>query len=784
MIMDSISHYRILSKLGAGGMGEVYLAEDTRLERKVALKVLPASYQYDPERRDRFLREARAASALRSPNVAAIYDIGEQENAMFIAMEYVEGELLATRLAHGPLEINEAVDISIQVAEALEEAHSLGIVHRDIKSSNVIVSAHGMVKVLDFGLAKMDSAPGQSDDRTAPLGMATSPGVILGTVAYMSPEQARGQEVDGRTDLFSLGVLLYEMLTGKQPFEGGTTGDLLVAILNQEPLLLAQHSSEIPPEMQWIVSKALRKDKALRYQTARDFIVDLRNLSHGLKTTILQPMPDSDSANRAVGRTTRVRTVRKDSVHRARRHKAVDSIAVLPFEIEGGEDADIEYLSDGITESLINTLSRIPKLRVMARSTVFRYKGRDFDPRQVGAELNVRAVMTGRMRQIGEQFLIGAELVDVNDGAQLWGEQYKRSLSGIVTLQEEISNDIGEKLSLKLTSGEKRRLASPKPENTGAYELYLKGRHNWRKFTEEGLRDAIAYFEQALGKDPGFALAYSGLGDAYGVLSYLNPDPSEAHGAMLRSKACAKRAVELDAALPEAHLTLANIAHLHDWDWPQAEREFKLAIELNPNLAAAHQGYGLFLMDQRAFEEAMVEMELALQLDPMSLPINASMGYLLFATEQYQEAANQLASCTELDPNLQLTHQMLAASLERLGKYSEAVSEYLKMIPEGLRGSEMAAALNGAFAESGMNGFLHKFAELAHELSEQRQLTSLFVATIHISLGELEAAFAWIEKAFGERMPALSHIKADPRFSALRSDPRYRELLRRMGLSE
>ena len=782
MNTDLISHYKIISKLGAGGMGEVYLAEDSRLGRKVALKVLPASYQYDYDRRDRFLREARAASALRSPNVTSIYDIGEHENTMFIAMEYVEGELLSDKLAHGPLSVPQAVDIAIQVAEALEEAHSLSIVHRDIKSSNVIVAARGIVKVLDFGLAKILSTPSQDADQTVRLGKETSPGVILGTVSYMSPEQALGQAVDGRTDLFSLGVLLYEMLTGRQPFEGNTTAELLVAILNHEPPPLTEYSAEIPPDVQWIISKALRKDRELRYQTARDLIVDLRNLGHGLKTVVLDPTQVTHGVSRSVQQAAREEIAKKDSKSRGKRRKTIDSIAVLPFE-NSTHDSEIDYLVDGITEGVINTLSRLPKIRVMARSTVFKYKGRDVDPQQVAAELKVRAVLTGRMRKVGDQFLIGAELVDVSDGAQLWGNQYTRTMSGLVTVQDEISTEVSEKLKVKLTTSERKKLANLHPQNSGAYDLYLKGRYHWSKWTQQGFQQAIANFEDALGKDPGFALAYSGLADSFGVLSYLAMDPGETQGLILKSKAYAKRALELDEALPEAHLTLGNIAHFHDWDWTAAELELKLALELNPNLAPGHQGYSLFLMDQCLFDEAISEAELALQLDPLSLPISTSSGYVHFCAGRYTEAIQRLKSTAESGADVQLAHQMLGASLERIGKNEEAIAEYLKLMPEGPRGSELAESLREAFASSGMVGFWRRYAAIAPELVGQRLITPIFGAVIHTALGDNNAAFEWLEKAFAVRLPLLSHIQADPRFAPLRSDPRFGELLRRMGVT-
>ena len=791
MMTNSIGHYKILEKLGAGGMGEVYLAEDTRLGRKLALKLLPDSYRYDPERRERFLREARAASALRSPNVTTIYDFGESEDVMFFAMEYVEGELLSKRLEGGPLDIGQAVDIATQVCTALDEAHSLGIVHRDIKSSNVIVTTGGLVKVLDFGLAKI--VPPQNppvDDATVGLGLETAPGVILGTVAFMSPEQARGLEVDARSDLFSLGVLLYEMLTGKRPFAGATTGDLLAAVLSKEPEPLARMSPAIPAEMQWIVSKALRKDRTLRYQTARDFLADLRAIAQSLNTKSLSPLGGFDYIASQRG----LRSVGEPATRyfgaRRRARKQIDSIAVLPL-VNSTDDPDLDYLSDGITESLINALSRIPKLRVMARSTVFRYKGREVDPHRLGLDLNVRAVMVGRMQRVRDHFAIGTELVDVLDGSLLWGEKYTRKPADILSLQNEISTDILKQLKLKLTSSDRHRLARPHTRNAEAYELYLKGRYHWTKWTESGFREAIACYEKALGSDPGFALAYSGLGEVYCAQSYFSSDPAQAQAAILRSRACAQRALEIDETLAEAHLLLANLAHLYDWQWAAAEQEFKVALELNPNLAGAHLSYSIFLMDECRFEEAAAEIEIGLNLDPLSLPANTSKGILLFNTGRYGEAISQLRKSlsldpvfplSELDPTFQLSHEMLGAALERTGNADEAVTEYLLMLPEWKEREAMSAALRAAYAQSGMDGFWRRFADFAGELSERRVTTPMFVATIYSALGEQNAAFEWIERAFKEQSPGLTHLKADPRFETLHADPRFAGWLQRLGL--
>jgi serine/threonine protein kinase/tetratricopeptide (TPR) repeat protein len=790
MMNDSIAHYKILEKLGAGGMGEVYLAEDTRLRRKVALKLLPASFHYDTDRRERFLQEARAASMLRSPNVTAIYDFGEGDQTMFIAMEYVEGELLSKRLEGGKLDMDLAVDIVAQVCEALDEAHSLGIIHRDIKSSNVIVTAAGVVKVLDFGVAKIVPVQTQPvDDATEPLGLETTPGVILGTLAFMSPEQARGLEVDGRSDLFSLGVVLYEMLTGKRPFAGATSGDLLVALLSQEPEPLARIGPVIPPEMQRIVSKSLRKDRTLRYQTARDFLADLRAVAQSLNTSA-PPVSGFDEADSHSGHQAVGEQIARNSVMRRRVRKQIDSIAVLPL-INSTDDPELDYLSDGITESLINALSRIPRLRVMARSTVFRYKACEMAPQRIGHDLNVRAVMLGRIQRVQEHFSVGAELVDVLDGSLLWGEQYTRKPSDILSLQNEISSHILEQLKLKLTSSDRCRLAKAHTRNPEAYELYLKGRYHFGKWTEAGFREAKACYERALGSDPSFALAYSGLGEVFCIQSYFSSDPAQMRTAILRSRACVQRALEIDDALAEAHLLLANLAHLFDWQWDTAEREFKVALDLTPNLADAHLSYGLFLMDQCRFKEAAAEMEMGLKLDPLSLPANTSKGILLFYAGRYDEAVSQIRKSltldpvfplSELDPTYQLSHEMLGAALERTGKRDEAATEYLRLLPEGNGWEAMSSALWAAYTQSGMDGFWRRFADFADHLSERRVTTPVFVATVYAALGEPNAAFAWIEKAFNERTPALTHLKADPRFEILHTDARFAVWLQRVGL--
>src|SRR5258705_1542697 len=525
-------------------MGEVYLAEDTRLGRQVALKFLPASFQYDPERRTKFLAEARATSALRSPHIAAIYDIGEHEGTMYIVMEYVEGELLAEKLKRGALEIRDAIDVAAQIADALTEAHSLGILHCDVKASNLIVNERGLVKLLDFGIAAAAvSNRAEVDDHTKKVGQQTALGVVGGTISYMSPEQAIGRVVDNRSDIFSLGIVLYEMLTARLPFDGDTPAKTIDNIIHAESMPLARLNYAVTPDLDRVVRKCLEKNRDRRYQSVRDLLIDLRNLQR-----------DSDSssapATAGIGRQTQV-------VTRTRSRKTIDSLAILPFVNQSG-DPDLAYLSDGVTEALINNLSRLTKVRVMASSTVFRYQSREVqDAQQVGHELGVRAVLNGRLLKRGDSLIVKLELVDTNDGSHLWGGQYTRELSDMLTLEREISTEISEHLRLKLNSAQKKSLTKGITENSEAYQLYLKGRYHWNKRTEEGIKKSIEYFEQAIAQDSKFGLAYAGLSDSYNLMASNSSKPLATP--FLRAKATALKALSLDDKLAEAHAALAAV---------------------------------------------------------------------------------------------------------------------------------------------------------------------------------------------------------------------------------
>ncbi|HEX5734155.1 MAG TPA: protein kinase [Blastocatellia bacterium] len=795
MIAEKISHYRILDKLGAGGMGEVYLAEDTRLGRRVALKFLPASFQYDPDRRARFLKEARAASALRSPNIAAIYDIGEHEDSMFIVMEYVEGELLSSRIERGPVAVREAIDIAMQIADALDEAHSIGIIHRDIKSSNLILTERGLVKILDFGLAKVLTQQAEdvddNPDRTLLFGKETLPGVVLGTASYMSPEQARGLEVDQRSDTFSLGVVLYEMLTGKRPFEGATTSDLIVSILERDPPPLARFSAEVPANLEWIVAKALRKQRQERYQTAKDLGVDLKNLKQALEfeANLIRTAQLEPSSGALNSRSTGEVTGADDSSsgvtgvgtapRRRRSRKAIDSIAILPFANVSNEP-DTDYLSDGITESIINNLSQLPRLRVMARSTMYRYKGKSVDPQQTGRDLGVRVVLAGRVLHRGETLLISTELVDVTDGSQLWGEQYSRPLADIFAVQEEISNVISERLRLKLSGKEKKQLSKRHTENTEAYQLYLKGRYHWNKWTEEGFKKSLEYYDRAIKLDPQFGLAYSGLSDAYGALWFFNYLPAQE--ALPKATQTALKAIEIDERLAEAHLSLANAKFFYEWDWATAEREYKRAIELNPSYANAHHMYAFFLMSMGKADEAIEEIRRAQELDPLSVIISGAMGMPFYYTRQYDRAIKEISKALELDPNFLLARETLAACYEMTGRHDEAVEEYLKSIVLWGSTPGIIDALREAYRQGGMRGFWQKRLDMALERSRETYIPPYFIAELYASLDEKDKTLEWLERAYEERAGFLVHLKSEPAFDNLRDDPRFDDLLKRIGL--
>jgi serine/threonine-protein kinase len=818
MTPETISHYRILSKLGAGGMGEVYLAEDLTLGRRVALKLLPSQFTQDPERVRRFEQEARAASATSHPNILTIYEIGQVQTETgvlhFMAMEFVEGQTLRQRLKQG-LKLDEALEIAIQIGSALAAAHGVGITHRDIKPENIMVRHDGYVKILDFGLAKLtenaflqgsdpsityaETVEDLFKDRYATVTPGsqkeTSPGMILGTISYMSPEQARGLKIDTRTDIFSFGITLYEMVAGRSPFEGKTTADMMVSILDRHPTPISRHVPATPAELERIIFKALVKDRARRYQLAGTMLTDLKQLQRRMlldagreQTTELSPgevaasrrplSRDSGSPQSKDSEKTASGSARVSS---GSQRAPLDSLAVLPFFTTSG-DPNAAYLAEGIPESLIINLSRLSELRVMAWSTVVRFRGREVDALEIGRDLGVRAIFAGRMYQFGEDLVIKTELVDVNDGSQLWGAQYRRKLDDLGTIEQELSLEICERLRVRLNEEERRRLAKRYTENAAAWQAYLKGRYYWNQRTAKALKKAIESFEEAIKLDDGYALAYAGLADCYCLASIYGGAPPRA--VMPRAKAAAMKSLDLDDGLAETHTSLAATLVWSSWDWEASEREFKRAIELNPHYAVAHHWYGsVLLAAQGRFDEALASEKRALELEPLSLVINSNLGFICYQAGRFDEAIEHLQRTLDMDDGFVYARFHLGLCHAHRGDYDKAIVELRLAIEQaGGRGALIQAALGYAYAVAGRREEALRILAQLQTLPMNRDVSPFYLAMIHAGLDDREQALKWLESACEERYNWMVWLGVEPMFANLRESAEFAAMLRKIGL--
>jgi len=829
---EMLAHYKIQATLGEGGMGVVYLAEDTKLKRNVALKVLPPHFTVNPDRVRRFEREARAASALSHPNIVTIYEIGLSDTTHFIATEFVDGKTLRQLIGEKPFTLNETLNVSMQVADALSGAHAAGIVHRDIKPENIMIRQDGYVKILDFGLAKLTEQQTIDSDLETPTLLQSNPGLVMGTVQYMSPEQARAKNVGTGTDIWSLGIVMYELLAGRVPFTGETPSHVMVSLM-EDKLPPLKDRANVPEELDRFVTKTLQKNQKARYHTAGELARDLKNFKQRLQQDSrlkkwLKSVPSSKEGeqlpplaplttisgahripieNRGAVETTPLQTHPTSSaeflVTKVSRHKrafllvaamliiavvvggyflaakspnpanadAIDSVAVLPF-VNVGNDPNSEYLSDGISESLINSLSQLPNLRkVIAFSSVAGYKGKQTDPQAVGRALNVRAVLTGRLVQHADDVLITTELVDVTDNKRLWGGQYNRKSADVQKLQGEIAQEIGAALRLKLSGEEQQRLAKSSSTNPEAYELYLLGRFHQHNREEEKARD---YLEQAIKKDPNFAPAYAQLAYTYSN-AILSDDWSTRNEARERMERAAQRALQLDDTLGDAHAALA----ITIFDWSVRPREFQRALELDPNSADIHAFYARVLWGHRRIDEAILQMKRAVELDPFSHTSQADLGKILYSAGQRDQAMEQYRKALDLNPNYGNAYKHIASYYLAEGKYEEAIAAAEKM------SANVSDKLNGKAFLGYTYAVAEKRAEaekILHELQEgakQRHVSSEKFALIYTGLGDKDRAFEFLQKELEEIKILPIFIRVLPEWASLRTDPRFEALIQR-----
>lgn len=803
---SSLSHFHLLSLLGAGGMGEVYLAEDTLLARKVALKMLPAHFTTDGARISRFQQEARAASSLNHPNIVIVHEIGEVNGSHFIATEFIEGETLRDRLKRGLLSVSEALDVATQVASALVAAHGAGIVHRDIKPENVMVRPDGLVKILDFGLAKLTEPPvaTSEDDSRGPTmtQLSTEPGTVMGTVNYMSPEQARGQKVDHRTDIFSLGVMLYEMLAGRRPFDGETQSDVLAAILTKEPAPLEEHRSEVRPELARVVTRCLAKECEERFQTASELVAALRDATQHSEQQLRSEAPQTRQSgvtrrrafpgSRLVWIASALVALMIATVAyywkflpRATTVSPIRSIAVLPLENLSGDPSQ-EYFADGMTEALINNLAQVRALRVISRTSVMHYKNSHKSLREIARDLNVDAVIAGSVQRAGGRVKVTAQLIEAATDTHLWAGNYDRELADVLKLQSDVARTIADEIRIQRTAEEHARLAAARRVDPEAHEAYLFGRYHLQRLNEEDLKRSIGHFERAIELDPEYAAAWAGLSIAWhqrgieGEKRFREAEPA--------ARRAATRAIELDQGSAEAHTSLAFIKVRYDRDWAAAEQQYKHAIALDPGFPDAHQYFAYLLSALGRHSEAVSEIQIAERLDPFSAAVQSHFGRMLYRARNYAEAERRLTRATELDPRGGRGYNRLGDLYEQMGRYTDAIVIMKKALElrsdSGSARRDNPLRLARVYARMGRREEALRMLKDSERNTERVDLDDYLSAAVWAALGDKDQAFRLLSKSVEAKSPFSIYMNVDPPFDSLHSDPRWKSLLRRMNFPE